>query len=163
MITNPPPNDSAPTLNAVHARAPIPPTDNTAVGSTASEAGEPSPAAVDEQLEQAAGEQCQHDVGAQQHGGGRSDKQVGAPARGSRAAVADVFKARADQAAGGLDGDGGDRCSGARSGAVHPERRRVREEQQREREDREHRRHDEPEAADDRARGTGDPVGAEDR
>ena len=115
------------------------------------------------ELGEPAAEQHEHEVRADQGGGGRGRGDVDGPARTARAVAARAVVARADQRARGMQRDRGHRRAGARTGALHPERRRVSEEEHRQRDHEQHRREHEAEPADDRAERAGDAVGAEDR
>ena len=167
MITKPPPKDSAPTLNAVHASEPSPPTRAARAPSAAAGAQWKPAAAVgrrlQRQLDQAAREQHEHEVGPDQRRGGGARAEVGEPARGARAIRAHAAVAWPEQPARRVHRDRRDGGAGTRAGAADQQRRRVGEEDDGEREDQDDGGNDEAEPADDRAGDAADAVGAEDR
>ena len=155
MITKPPPYESAPTLNAVHAS----PGSAAAAAITNGQACSATcDAALPGELEEARGEQHEHHVRAREHRGGEAGGDVG-----GRTQVAAPGQRTAPEPDPGLHDDGDHGRAGARADAEDPLRRRVAE---RDRRDREHHRQpgqDEREPAGDPAGQPGDPLRAVDR
>src|ERR1700704_3107646 len=134
MMTNPPPNDSPPTLNASQATdASTPPlTAQTSAGAAAPQAGEhPTPPA---------GEQHEPQPRAEGRGGREPGGEVREPANVG-AAVAPAWPEQGPAGLNGARGAGGAR---ARAGAEDPQRRGACHEQHREREDDDQAGQDEP-------------------
>jgi hypothetical protein len=114
------------------------------------------------QLEQATGQQHEHEIRADERRSDRTDDQIAHPAAQVPAVLAHPPEARAHQPKPGVDRNCGDGGAGAGAGAANPGRWRLRQKQHREREDQHHRRDDEPEPADDGAANSSEAVGAED-
>ena len=114
-------------------------------------------------LDQAAADQHEHEVGADERSAGRGRDQIEGPARPAHAVGPHALVARDEQRASGVHGDGRHGRARAGSGAAHPERGRVPEEQHGQQQDGNDGGNDEPEPADDRAERAADAVGAEDR
>ena len=166
MITKPPPKESAPTLKAVQARAPIPPVDAAAASSSGrapARSRVPAGPGPTKNLEQAAGHQHEHQVRPDHDRRRDTGDQVGEPAKTMAMARHRVLVAGPDQLAPGAHGDRRDGGAGAGPGSPHPVRRRRRQEEHRERQHHDDRGHDEAEAADHRTRRATDAIGAEDR
>ena len=166
MITNPPPYESAPTLERDPRERRESARGDSGSGSTSDERGPHIPqlgAAANRDLDQAAGDEREHQERSDRGSDDATREPVQDPPRALGPTSADASPARRDERPRGVERDRGDSGTGSGRGTQDRDGRAAREEHRGQPEDEREPGHDEAEPSDQRASRTSDPPGREDR